>query len=170
MGLMSSQPLAGGYGGGGQDILNETRRINEGSDEIEQLLSRLENAHRRALNDTQTDRNSPTVREIDTLNADIMSDYRNLLDRMKRIKKTPGAGSDINQKHIGVADRRLQNTRQRFMQLESDYQKRMREQTERQYRTAFPQASEEEVRTACDEPNQQVFAQAVSPPRQSSCK
>ena len=166
MGPMNGQ--GGGYGqqqggyGGGQNILNETRRIIDGSDEIERLLSRLESAHRRALNDTATDRNSPTVREIDSLNADIMSEYRNLLDKMKRIKSTPGAGSDTNQKHIGVADRKLQGTRTKFMKLESEYQRRMKEQTERQYRTAFPQASEEEVRTACEEPNQQVFAQAVN--------
>ena len=158
----------GGYGGdthggeSGPNILDETRRINEGTEEIERNLGRLENAQRRALNDTITDRTSPTVREIEMLNTEIMSQYRNLLDKMKRIKKLPTAGSPMNEKHIGLADRRLQASRQKFMEVESAYQRRMREQTERQYRTAYPTASEDEVRQACEEPNQQVFAQAVS--------
>ena len=152
----------------GPDILNECRRINEGTDEIERTLSRLENAQRRALNDTVTDRSSPTVREIDMLNSQIMSQYRNLLDKMKRIKSQPGAGSPINEKQIGLADRKLNASRQKFMEVESAYQRRMREQTERQYRTAYPEASENEVRQACEEPNQQVFAQAVCVPSDDS--
>ena len=145
----------------GPNVLDECRRINEGVDEIEKSLGRLENAQRRALNDTVTDRSSPAIREIDMLNTEIMAQYRNLLDKMKRIKSQPGAGSDLNQKHIGLADRKLQNSRQHFMQVESAYQKRMREQTERQYRTVNPQATEDEVRMAVEDPNQQVFAQAV---------
>lgn len=154
---MNNQPM-----GGGQDILNECRRINEGADEIEKTLARLENAQRRALNDTVTDRTSPAVREIDTLNAEIMSQYRNLLDKMKRIKSQPAAGSPMNVRHVGMTDRRLQGSRQHFMQVESGYQKKMREQTERQYRTAYPEASEQDVKVACEDTNQQVFAQAVS--------
>lgn len=151
-----------GYGQQGPDILNECRRINEGTEEIERTLGRLENAQRRALNDTVTDRSSPTIREIDMLNTEIMSQYRNLLDKMKRVKSQPGAGSPVNEKQVGLADRKLHASRQRFMEIESAYQRRMREQTERQYKTAYPTASEEEVRQACEEPNQQVFAQAVS--------
>lgn len=146
----------------GPNVLDECRRINEGTDEIDKTLARLENAQRRALNDTVTDRSSPTIREIDSLNAEIMNSYRNLLDKMKRVKAMPGAGSDLNAKHVGLADRKLQGSRQRFMQVESQYQKRMREQTERQYRTAFPDATEQEVHAACEDNNQQVFAQAVS--------
>ena len=147
----------------GASVLDECRRITDGTDDIEKSLGRLENAQRRALNDTVTDRSSPAIREIDMLNAEIMSQYRNLLDKMKRVKAMPGAGSDLNQKHIGLADRKLQNSKQKFMQVESAYQKRMREQTERQYRTVNPDASPEEIRQAIEDPNQQVFAQAVRP-------
>ena len=160
MGQMGQQPY-GAPPATGPNILDECRRINEGVEDIEKSLSRLENAQRRALNETTTDRSSPTIREIDMLNSEIMSQYRNLLDKMKRIKGMPNAGSDLNQKHIGLADRKLQNSRQRFMQVESAYQKRMREQTERQYRTVNPQATDEEVKMAVEDPNQQVFAQAV---------
>lgn len=157
----------GGYGAAappsyGPNVLDECRKINDGTEEIDKTLARLENAQRRALGDTVTDRSSPTIREIDSLNAEIMNSYRNLLDKMKRVKSMPGAGSDLNAKHVGLADRKLQGSRQRFMQVESQYQKKMREQTERQYRTAFPDASEQEVRAACEDTNQQVFAQAVS--------
>ena len=156
-------PQSRPYGGppSGPNVLDECRRINEGTEEIEKSLGRLENAQRRALNDTVTDRSSPAIREIDMLNAEIMSQYRTLLDKMKKVKQIPGAGNDLNQKHVGLADRKLQNSRQRFMQVESAYQKRMREQTERQYRTVNPQATEEEIRQAVEDPNQQVFAQAV---------
>lgn len=144
-----------------QAILDECSLISEGAASIEKLLTQLESAHRRALNDTVTDTSSPTVREINSINADIMAQYKANIERMKWIKSRPESGSNTNQRQIGLVDRKLKATYQRYLQVGNDYEKRMREQMARQYRITKPDASEDEVRQACEDPSQQVFTQAL---------
>ncbi len=142
-------------------ILNECRQIDIGIGAIEQYLERLSLAQRRALNDTATDQNSPSTTEIDSLNTNIMSEYRALLKRMTWIKGRPESEAPRNRNQIGLMDRKLRSTYQRYRTVENEYQRRMREQSERQYRIVRPDATEQEVREACEDPNQQIFSQAV---------
>lgn len=144
-----------------QAILDECSRISDGTVQIEKLLSQLEAAQIRALNDTVSDQSSPTVRQINGLNAQIMDTYKTLINRMKWIKSRPASGSPMNQKQIGLVDRKLKATYQRYLQVENDYEKRMKEQMARQYRITKPDATDEEVRQATDDPSQQIFSQAV---------
>ena len=85
-----SNPFADPYGAppGQSDpnaILNDCREIGRAIDDVEGRLQDLQRLHRQFVSGT-----SATNRDIDALGADIMTAYRGLADRVKRIKSKPG--------------------------------------------------------------------------------
>jgi len=67
-------------------ILNDCREIGRAIDELENELQDLQRVQRSFLTGSGT-----TNSEVDAKGADIMSGYRSLADRVKRIKSQPGA-------------------------------------------------------------------------------
>ncbi len=159
---------AGGYGGqpAGRDpnaILNECRDLDRGIETIQQKLDRLRFLQQRAVDDPDASQNTATNRELDALNSETMTLYRNLAARIKTIKSQPDSGSPRNAPQVGMVDRKLKKAIEQYQSVERDFRKKMQAQMERQYRIVRPDASDAEVREAVeDTSNQQVFTQAVS--------
>lgn len=151
----------GGYSGGrndGADVLDQCRAIDKAVDDLESQLLDLQGLHSRVLND----RASNT--EVDRRNAEIMAAYRNLGDKLKKVKSNRESGSPRNAPQVGRVDRKLKKAINDYQRVESDYRKQMQEQQARQYRIVRPDATDIEVQEAVEEPNAQIFQQAVSDP------
>jgi len=163
---MEMTPLAGAgqpMGAGPNAILNECEKIGESIDTIEGNLERLRMLQQRSLDDPDASQNSAVNRQLDSLNAETMSLYRNLTSRVRNIKSQPESGSPMNAPQVGRIDRKLKNAINQYQNVESEFRKKLQSQMERQYRIVRPDASDAEVREACqDTSNSQVFSQAVS--------
>lgn len=152
---------SGGYPSGGarndaSDILDQCRGIDKAIDDLESQLLDLQGLHSRVLND----RASNT--EVDRRNAEIMAAYRNLGDKLKKVKSNRESGSPRNAPQVGRVDRKLKKAINDYQRVESDFRKQMQEQQARQYRIVRPDATDIEVQEAVEEPNAQIFQQAVS--------
>ncbi|TID22808.1 putative snare domain-containing protein [Venturia nashicola] len=148
----------GGHSGGrtdGPDILDQCRAIDKAVDDLDSQLLDLQGLHSRVLND----RASNT--EVDRRNAEIMAAYRNLGDKLKKVKSNRESGSPRNAPQVGRVDRKLKKAINDYQRVESDFRKQMQEQQARQYRIVRPDASDAEVQDAVEEPNAQIFQQAL---------
>ena len=90
----------GAMNGRGRDpnaILNETTDIDRGIDTIEQNLQRLRFLQQRAIDDPDASQNTQTNREIDALNSDTMTLYRNFTERIRKIKSQKESGQSGTQ-------------------------------------------------------------------------
>lgn len=144
-------------------ILNECREIGQGIDAIDGNLNQLRMLQDRSLNETDSS-SSGTSRELDNLSADTMSMYRELTDRVRKMKSSPDAKTPKNAPQVGRIDRRLKEAIQQYQQVEAAFRKKMQSQMERQYRIVRPDADEGEVRAAVEDMSaggQQVFQQAM---------
>lgn len=144
-------------------VLNECRDIGQGVDRIEGNLNQLRMLQDRSLNETDSS-SSGTTRELDNLSADTMSMYRELTDRVRKMKSSPEAKSPKNAPQIGRIDRRLKDAIQQYQQVEAAFRKKMQAQMERQYRIVRPDADDSEVQAAVEDMSaggQQVFQQAM---------
>ena len=146
-------------------ILNETTEVDQGIEHINQNLAALRELQREALNDTDASPNTKTNRQLDSLSTETMDLYRNLVGRIKKLKNTPGAGSEQNAKQVGRVERRLKDAIQNYQTLDAEFRKELQAQMARQYLIVRPTASKEEVDEAVgDTSSTQVFGQAVSNP------
>jgi len=144
---------------GRDNILGQCTEINRAIDQLDRQLDDLDRVFRQSL--ARPDMPSG---EIDRLSADIMTVYRSLVDRVKRIKSNPQAASSMNASQVGRTDRRLKQTIQKYQTLESGFRKESQQAAERQYRIVRPDATEAEVREAVSDPSAPIFQQAVSLP------
>lgn len=150
-----AQGGGGGRGGDANDVLNQCQAIDKAVDDLESQLVELQGLHSRVLND----RASNT--DVDRRNAEIMAAYRNLGDKLKKVKGNRESGSPRNAPQVGRVDRKLKKAINDYQRLESDFRKQMQEQQARQYRIVRPDATESEVQEAIEEPNAQIFQQAL---------
>jgi syntaxin 1B/2/3 len=148
-----SQP-AGGMSGA--DILGQCTQIDGAISDLESRLQGFKALQSRILSDRAN------IGELDGASSELMTQYRNLAARMKKIKQNPESGSPRNVAQVGRVDRRLKSAINEFQRLESDFRSQMRDQQARQYRIVNPNASESEVREAVEDPSAQIFQQAVS--------
>ncbi|KAK7519516.1 t-SNARE [Phyllosticta citriasiana] len=137
-------------------ILNECQQIDRALDQIDSQLEQLQRLHKSAVNEPLVYKN-----QIDSLNNDIMTGNRGLVDRMRKIKGLPESGNPRNKPQVGRVDRRLKATINKFQEVESRFRKDLQESQARQYRIVRPDATEEEVRNAVEDPNAQIFQQAL---------
>ena len=147
-------------GGGGADpnaILNECRDIDRALDELDEQLSNLERTFKQVL--ARPDMPSG---EINGLSSQIMTTYRALVARVKKIKSKPESGNPRNAPQVGKVDRRLKTTINRYQTLEAEFRRDSQAAAERQYRIVRPDATDEEVREAVADPDAPIFQQAVS--------
>ncbi|KAL8822234.1 MAG: hypothetical protein Q9191_007026 [Dirinaria sp. TL-2023a] len=164
MGAMNGQ--AGGYGQPAprdpNAILNECRDIDLGIDNIEKNLKLLKTLQQRAINDPDASQHARTNRELDALNSETMTLYRNFTERLRKIKSQKASGEPTNASQVGKVDRKLKRAIQQYQQAESEYRNNVREQIERQYLIVRPDASRAEIDAAVDDPfNNQVFSQVL---------
>ncbi|KUI70647.1 Protein transport protein SSO2 [Cytospora mali] len=144
-------------------VLNECRDIGQGVDRIDANLNQLRMLQDRSLNETDSS-SSGTSRELDNLSADTMSMYRELTERVRKLKSSPEAKSPKNAPQIGRIDRRLKDAIQQYQQVEAAFRRKMQAQMERQYRIVRPDADADEVQAAVEDMSaggQQVFQQAM---------
>jgi syntaxin 1B/2/3 len=140
-------------------ILNECREIDNGISEIEQTFQKLRECQVLAIN--QPDNSVPNTRLVE-LTTSTVSTYKNLSNKLKRIKQKPESGSPKNAPQVGKVDRRLKNAIQKYQEMDARFRKDSRDQYARQYLIVHPDATDEEARAAAEEPgDQQVFSQAL---------
>lgn len=153
------QAMNNGYGAPAADpnaILNDCQAIDRALDQIDSQLEQLTRLHKSAVNEPLVYKN-----QIDNLNNEIMTGYRGLVDRMRRIKGLPESGEPRNKPQVGRVDRRLKSTINKFQEVESRFRKELQESQARQYRIVRPDATEEEVKQAIEDPQAQIFSQAL---------
>ena len=159
------QPLTGGADGfGGQQqqrdpnaILNECRQVGRAIDDLENRLQELQRVQRGFISG-----NGASNKEIDSTSADIMTGYRGLADRVKRIKSQPDAQNPRNKPQVDALDRRIRKAINSYQQVESAFRKEVQEQQRRQYLIVNPEATEAEIREATmDGGDTQIFQQAL---------
>jgi syntaxin 1B/2/3 len=163
---MEMAPLANNAGPPNSDpnaILNECRDIDSGINTVEQNLEQLRMIQQRTLDDADSSASSQANRQLDALSSETMALYRTLTERVRQVKSSPEARSPRNSAQVGRVDRRLKAAIQQYQQVESQFQKRTRDQMARQYRIVRPEASEQEVRAAVEDTSSggQVFQQAL---------
>ncbi|KAF4541831.1 Protein transport protein SSO2 [Lasiodiplodia hormozganensis] len=137
-------------------ILNDCQAIDRALDQIDSQLEQLTRLHKSAVNEPLVYKN-----QIDNLNNEIMTGYRGLVDRMRRIKGMPESGEPRNKPQVGRVDRRLKSTINKFQEVESKFRKELQESQARQYRIVRPDATDDEVKQAVEDPNAQIFQQAM---------
>ncbi|KAF1810382.1 t-SNARE [Eremomyces bilateralis CBS 781.70] len=147
-------------GMGGNSLLNDVQDIDRTIESLEEDLQELNRLHQRRLNDTNTDLRQGG-QSVDIKAQDIMTAYRGLVDRMKRIKSNPESGSTRNAPQVGRADRRLKAMINKYQTQERDMRKELQQQTARQYKIVRPEATEEEIQAVVEEPSGPIFSQAL---------
>ena len=138
-------------------ILNECRAVGRAIDDLEGRLQELQRVQRGF-----TSGNGTTNKEIDSMSADIMTGYRGLGDRVKRIKGQREASEPRNKQQVDALDRRIRKAINAYQQVESQFRKEVQDQQRRQYLIVNPEASESEIREATqDGGDTQIFQQAL---------
>ena len=148
-----------GQPAGGADpnsILNECREVDRALDDLDGQLSNLERVFRQVL--ARPDMPSG---EINSLSTQIMTGYRGLVSRVKNIKSKPESGSPRNAPQVGMVDRKLKETINKYQKLEAKFRADSMAAAERQYRIVSPNATDDEVRLAVQDPEAPIFQQAV---------
>lgn len=140
-------------------ILNECRAVDAAVDELEGKLQRLKATQAASVNATDPKTITPA---LDQETQELLSSYRRLVDRMKRIKQDKDSGNPRNAPQVGRVDRKVKSSMNNFQKADSEYRQKLQSRMERDYRIVRPDASDAEVREAVQDPsNTQVFSQAL---------
>lgn len=138
-------------------ILNDCRAVSRAVDDLEGRLQELQRLQRSFVSSAGV-----SNKDVDALSADIMSGYRGLADRVKRIKGQPDAGNPRNKPQVDALDRRIRKAIQSYQQTEAAFRKEVQEQQRRQYLIVRPDATESEIREATEGGGDtQIFQQAL---------
>ncbi|TKA79128.1 hypothetical protein B0A55_02418 [Friedmanniomyces simplex] len=138
-------------------ILNDCRQVGRAIDDLESRLPELQRLQKQFASGT-----GGTNTQIDSLSADIMTGYRGLGDRVRRIKSQPDAGAPRNRPQVEALDRRIRKAINAYQQTESQFRKEVQEQQRRQYLIVKPDASEAELDEAtAGGADVQIFQQAL---------
>lgn len=126
------------------------------------MLTRLDQAQRRTLADTDTSMNSQSKQAVERTNNEILAVFRELTGQIRRLNSRPEAGQQRNVPQIGRVTRKLKETRQTYQNQRHQFENAMREQAKKQARIVMQDASEAEINAFVDDPsNNQVFSQAL---------
>jgi len=137
-------------------ILNECATVGVAITDLQSRLQSLERKQRDYIDGRGSNK------EIDSLSADIMTGYRGLTDRVRRIKSKPEAGSALNRPQVDALDRKIRKAINEYQQTESHFRKAVEQQQYRQFQLVRPGASEAEFREAIqDGADTQIFQQAL---------
>jgi syntaxin 1B/2/3 len=137
------------------DILNDCRAIGLAIDDLDSRMDTLREYQRRFL---FGDRNV----DVNGLSKQILTDYRELADRIKRINDLPESQELKNKSQVGMLNRRIRKAIYSYQQSESEFEKNVREQQLRQYLIVRPDATEEEIIEATrGDTDVKIFQQAL---------
>lgn len=158
---MQNMPLTSGNAGyrDGDVILNACKDIDQAIGGLESQLEQLKRLYRAAMENPEGNK-----RQVDELSSEIMSNYRELVNRLKKVKSQPESQNGRNSGQVGRVDRKLKAAIQSYQNMERDYRKSMQEQAGRQFKIVKPDATPEEIRQATENPDAPIFQQAVSKP------
>ena len=96
------------------------------------------------------------------MGADIMTSYRGLADRVRKIKGRREANDAKNRAHIENLDTKIKKSINNYQRVESDFRRDVQEQQKRQYLIVNPNATEQEITEATqDGGDAQIFQQAL---------
>ena len=138
-------------------ILNECRAVGRAIDDLQNRLTDLQRVQRGFVSGS-----GQTNKEIDSMSADIMTGYRGLADRVKRIKSQREASEPMNRPQVDALDRRIRKAINAYQTQESQFRREVQDQQRRQYLIVNPDASEAEIREATmDGGDTQIFQQAL---------
>lgn len=144
-------------------ILNQCREVIDGIDTARHLIQKLRATQMDILNAVDEVKGNSMQAEAELLSQELKALYRNLTERIKTVKKLPGAGAQRNRAQIDRAQRRLQEVIASYNEMQVDLRKESEKQMARKYRIIDPDASDEKVQAvAMDLDNQQIFSEAVS--------
>ena len=139
-------------------ILNECRDIDTAVAQLDQELEQLHGRRTQMLNVAQPD--ARETAQIDDQTQRIMLQYRQLVDRTRRLKGTRGTDDPRNKPQVGRIDRRVKTALNHAQQLDRAYRDETKQVFERQYRVVRPDASAAEVQEAL-ETDTNAFQQAL---------
>lgn len=138
-------------------ILNDCRAVGRAIDDLEGRLQDLQRLQRNFVSGTGS-----SNKDVDAMSSDIMSGYRGLADRVKRIKSQPDAANARNKSQVDALDRRIRKAINEYQQLEAQFRREVQEQQRRQYLIVRPDATESEIREATEAGGDtQIFQQAL---------
>jgi len=124
--------------------LNACREVGRAIDDLESRLPDLQRLQRSFTSGT----GGTTNAQIDGMSADIMTGFRGLADRVRRIKGQPDASNPRNQAQVEALDRRIRRSINAFQQTESQFRREVQEQQRRQYLIVRPDATEQALMNA----------------------
>ena len=161
--------LNGGAGAYGQQrqrdprqILNDCRDINQAIDRTERNLDDLKRLQTQALNDPDSSSNSQSKRQLDGLTSEMQNTFSNFVNRVNKIRSTPGADQPANKNHIKLTRDKLYKAMKEFEAANRAYEINIQEQMKRQIRIVLPDASEDRVQEAADaNTGENIFRTAV---------
>ena len=143
-------------------VLNETKAINAALEELERTKQpRLAQLHQKLLGSTGRD-DDPDQREWTSLDAEIMSTYKYLEDRVKKLVKTPGAGSDMNKSQVTRTRDTLKKSLQQFQEIHRVQNKENQDQLRRNLKNANQNLTPQEIEDIVESGQTQVYAMQVS--------
>jgi len=138
-------------------ILNDCRAVGRAIDDLESRLANLQRSQRQFISSS-----GDSSKEVDALSADIMSGYRGLADRVKRIKSRPESQDARNKPQVEALDRRIRKAINSYQLVETQFRKDVQEQQRRQFLIVRPDATEQEIQEATSEgADTQIFQQAL---------
>lgn len=138
-------------------ILNECKTVGRGIDDLEKRLDSLRTIQKRYIDSGNT-----SSKEVDALSADIMTGYRGLADRVKRIKSRRASQEPTNKPQVDALDRRIRKAINTYQQVEASFRSEVEKLQRRQFLIVRPDATEEEIREATSGgADTQIFQQAL---------
>ena len=142
-------------------ILNECSAINRALEELDARQERLKQMQDAFARDTNVGPESQSRKDLNAESDDLISQYRQLVQRTKKLKQDKDSGSPRNAPQVGRVDREVKKSMTKYQQLDRQFRKDIEAGMERQYKIVNPDATDAEVREAVQDPNQQVFTQAL---------
>ncbi|KAI5295361.1 Plasma membrane t-SNARE, secretory vesicle fusion [Ascosphaera atra] len=143
-------------------ILNQCRDVRQGITRVESYIDKIEALHKRLLLEADIARENEVKATAENLEEETKHEYRALIERMRVVKGTPGAGEQSNARHIAQVEGQLKRVIESYQKMQQEYRNGIKGQVERQYRIVRPEASDAEVQEAVESAgDQQIFSDAL---------
>lgn len=138
-------------------ILNDCRDVSRALDSIDNRLGELQRLQRAFISGQ-----GQSNKDIDALSADIMTQYRGLTDRVRRIKGMRDAKEPRNRAQVDSLDRKIHGAINNYQKIEAAFRREVNDSQRRQYLIVNPNATEHEIQEAtAGGGDTQIFQQAL---------
>lgn len=141
-----------------QAFFNNISDINQGIDQLNGNISKIEGLHDQILNAVEDDNVKVARSQLDTVAAETSALNATLVRKIRDLKS-----KHRDQQQATVVERKFKESLNRYQQVEKVFKDRTREAMIRQYRVVAPEGtSDEEIRQAVEDGDgQQIFSSAV---------